>query len=224
MLLKGFLSWLLFPDMDENILAAITEYRADLFAISRDRKVKLRQTVLEQTAHQDVTNWAVPARRVNDERRELEEKVARAISGEKSGCYCSKSDSKILTDIIGESVPDEALILAHCWIRICEVRGPDLTSIPPEVWSELCRRAVIKRRENPHASSPAAIHPRDFPRQPARHFAGGSCIAGKALASPRAVSESVDIAGTRLIIICVATAPALARASLWPLWKRFRPP
>jgi len=139
------------PGMDENILAATTEYRADLFAISRDRKVKLRQTVLEQTAHQDVTNWAVPARRVNDERRELEEKVARAISGEKSGCYCSKSDSKILTDIIGESVPDEALILAHCWIRICEVRGPDLTSIPPEVWSELCRRrAVIKRRENPH--------------------------------------------------------------------------
>jgi hypothetical protein len=137
--------------MDENILAAIAEYRDDLFAISHDRKVKLRQSVLEQTAHQDVTNWVVPARRVIDERRELEEKVARAISGEKSGCYCSMSDSKILTDIIGEHVPDEALILAHCWIRICEVRGPDLTSIPPEVWSELCRRrAVIKRRENPH--------------------------------------------------------------------------
>jgi hypothetical protein len=138
------------PGRDENILAAIAEYRDDLFAIAHDRKVKLRQSVLEQTANHNVTNWAVPARRVNDERRELEEKVARAISGEQSGCYCSMSGSKILTDIIGECVPDEALILSHCWIRICEVRGPDLTSIPPEVWSELCRRrAVIKRRENP---------------------------------------------------------------------------
>lgn len=139
------------PGRDENILAAIAEYRDDLFAIAHDRKVKLRQSVLEQTGNHDVTNWVVPARRVNDERRELEEKIARAISGEKSGCYCSMSDSEILTDIIGEYVPDEALILGHCWIRICEVRGPDLTSIPPEVWSELCRRrAVIKRRENPH--------------------------------------------------------------------------
>ena len=139
------------PGMDEHVLAPIAAYRDDLFAISHDRKVKLRQGVLEQTAHQDLTNWVVPARRVNDERRELEEKVARAISGEKSGCYCSMPDSKILIDIIGEHVPDEALILAHCWIRICEVRGPDLTSIPPEVWSELCRRrAIIKRRENPH--------------------------------------------------------------------------
>lgn len=141
------------PGIDEYAVGGVAEYREDLFAISHDRKVKLRQSVLEQTAHQDVTNWVVPARRVNDERRELEEKVARAISGEKSGCYCSMSDSKILTDIIGEHVPDEALILGHCWIRICEVRGPDLTSIPPEVWSEICRRrAVIKRRENPHDS------------------------------------------------------------------------
>jgi hypothetical protein len=139
------------PGMDENVLAAMAEYRDDPFAISHDRKVKLREGILEQTAHQDVTNWLVPARRVNDERRELEEKVAQAISGEKGGCYCSMSDSKILTDIIREYVPDEALILAHCWIRICQVRGPDLTSIPREVWSDLCRRpAVIKRRENPH--------------------------------------------------------------------------
>jgi hypothetical protein len=138
------------PRIDGDIIAAISEHRDDLFATTHDRKVKLRQIVLEQTAHQDVTNWMVPAHRVNDERRELEEKVARAISGEKSGCYCGMSDSRILTDIIGEHVPDEALILAHCWIRICEVRGPDLTSIPPEVWSELCRRrAVIKRLENP---------------------------------------------------------------------------
>lgn len=138
------------PGIDEYAIGGVAEYRGDLFAISHDRKVKLRQSVLEQTAHQNVTNWVVPARRVNDERRELEEKVARAISGEKSGCYCSMPDSKILTDIVREHVPDEALILAHCWIRICEVRGPDLTSIPSAVWSELCRRrAVIKRRENP---------------------------------------------------------------------------
>jgi hypothetical protein len=137
--------------VDGDIVASVAVYRDDLFSTSQDRRVKLRQGVLEQTAHQDLTNWVVPSRRVIDERRELEEKVGRAISGEKSGCYCSMPDSKILTDIIREHVPDEALILAHCWIRICEVRGPDLTSIPPDVWSELCRRrAIIRRRENPN--------------------------------------------------------------------------
>jgi hypothetical protein len=139
------------PSVDEHIIASIAEFRQDLFAIGRDRKVKLRESIFADTARQGIGNWVVPARRVNDERRELEEKVARATSGNKSGCYCSMSDSKILADIIGEHVPDEALILSHCRITICRVRGPDLTSIPPEVWSEICRRrAVIKRRENPH--------------------------------------------------------------------------
>jgi hypothetical protein len=152
--------WLLFRKLsrlvaisgiDENVIASFAAYRTDLFAVGHDRRVKLRESVLEQTAHQNVKNWAVPARRVSDGRRELEEKVARAIGGEKSGCYCSLSDSRILADIVMEHIPDEALILGHCWIRICTVRGPDSTLVPTEVWSEVCRRrAIIKRRENPH--------------------------------------------------------------------------
>ena len=47
--------------------------------------------------------------------------------------------------------------------------------------------------------------------------ASGSSTAGNALASAPAVSVSVDIAGARLIIMSVATTPAMARASLWPL-------
>jgi hypothetical protein len=40
-------------------------------------------------------------------------------------------------------------------------------------------------------------------------FQGGQAL--------RKGSAGVDIAGTRLIIINVATTPAMARASLWPL-------
>src|ERR1700674_1903994 len=67
------------------------------------------------------------------------------------------------------------------------------------------------------AQPPAASHPRSFLGQPARQNAMGSNTAGNALASAPAVSESVDNAGARLIIMSVATTPAMARASLWPL-------
>src|ERR1700692_3325519 len=63
------------PGINEYAVGGVAEYRVDLFAISHDRKVKLRQSILEQTAHQDVTNWAVPQRVVLDDRRELRNRV-----------------------------------------------------------------------------------------------------------------------------------------------------
>ena len=136
--------------IDEYVVGGVAEYRDDLFAISHDRKVKLRQSVLEQTAHRDVTNWVVPQRIVLDERRELRNRVARALGAADGTCYCQVSPPTILSEIIGESVPDEALILSCCWITICRVRGPDTHLVSSDVWSELCRRRVdVKHRENP---------------------------------------------------------------------------
>ncbi len=138
------------PRMDEYALGAIAEYRDDLFAMSNDRKVKLRQSALEEIAHQDVTNWIIPQRPIRDERQELRDRVARAIGGAKGTCYCDVPFPTILTEIIGETVPDEALILSCCWITICRVRGPDMHLVSSDVWSELCRRRVyVQRRENP---------------------------------------------------------------------------
>jgi hypothetical protein len=138
------------PGINKDAVGGVAEYRDDLFAISRDRKVKLRQSVLEQTAHQDVTNWAVPQRNVPDDRRELRNRVARALGGADGTCYCQVPPPTILSEIIGETVPDEALILSCCWITICRVRGPDMHLVSSDVWSELCRRRVdVKHRENP---------------------------------------------------------------------------
>jgi hypothetical protein len=138
------------PGINEYAVGGVAEYRDDLFAISHDRKVKLRQSVLEQTAHQDVTNWAVPQRIVLDDRRELRIRVARALGGADGTCYCQVPPPTILSEIIGETVPDEALILGCCWITICRVRGPDPHLVSSDVWSELCRRRVdVKHRENP---------------------------------------------------------------------------
>jgi hypothetical protein len=106
--------------------------------------------VLEATAHGDLSNWIVPERSVPDERKELSAAVARMLGLGNDGCYCSFSDEKILEDIYAEQVPDAALILSCCWETICRVRGPEINSVPAEIWVELCRRwASIKARENP---------------------------------------------------------------------------
>jgi hypothetical protein len=138
------------PGMDENAIGGMAEYRNDLFAISNDRKVKLCQSALEEIARQDVADWVVPRRPDRDERRELRGRVARAIQGAEGSCYCNVPPPTILREILGEKVPDEALILSCCWITICRVRGPDMHLVSSDVWSELCRRRVyIQRRENP---------------------------------------------------------------------------
>src|SRR5579863_7674295 len=93
------------PGIDEYAVGGIAEYRDDLFAISHDRKVRLRQSVLEQTAHQqDITNWVVPQRIVFDERRELRNRVARALGGADGTCYCQVPPPTILAEILGKTV------------------------------------------------------------------------------------------------------------------------
>ena len=151
--------WLTFRDlstlianreMDEEVVGAIAEYRKDIFAITNDRKLKLRESIVEQTAHLDLDNWTVPERRIPDGRRELRDAVARALRVENGCCYCSFSDPEIFDDIFAERVPDGALILSCCWKTICRVRGQELNSVPPDIWEELCRRwAIIRPRENP---------------------------------------------------------------------------
>ena len=138
------------PGVDELVIGAFAEYRDDLFAINHDRRLKLCETAIEQIALQDATTWVVPQRPVRDERRELRNRVACAIGGAEGTCYCDVPFPKILSEIIGETVPDEALILSCCWITICRVRGPDMYLVSSDVWSELCRRRVyVRTRENP---------------------------------------------------------------------------
>jgi len=139
------------PGIDEYVVGGFAEYRDDLFAIRHDRKVKLRQSAHEQIARQDVTNWVVPPHPVPDELRELRNRVARALGRTDGSCYCHVPPPTILGEILGETVPDEALILSCCWITICTVRGPYTHLVSTDVWSELCRRRVdIKHRENPN--------------------------------------------------------------------------
>jgi hypothetical protein len=139
------------PGIDEHAVASTAVYRDDLFAVHQDRRVKLRESIVEQLAHQDLANWKVPKRMVPDERRELRDRVARAIGGAEGTCYCDVPFPTILSEIIGETVPDEALILACCWITICRVRGLYMQLVSPDIWSELCRRRVdVKHRENPN--------------------------------------------------------------------------
>jgi hypothetical protein len=139
------------PGGDENVIAAISGYRDDLFAVHQDRRVKLRESIVGQLARQDLANWKVPKRMVPDERRELRDRVACAIGGAEGTCYCDVPVPKILSEIIGETVPDEALILACCWITICRVRGLYMQLVSSDAWSELCRRRVdVKHRENPN--------------------------------------------------------------------------
>ena len=119
--------------IDENAIGGFAEYRNDLFAIGNDRKVKLRESALEEISRQDVTNWVVPQRPIPDERRELRDRVARALGGAKGTCYCNVPPPTILSEIIGETLPDEALILSCCWITICRVRGPDMYLVSSDV-------------------------------------------------------------------------------------------
>ena len=65
-------------------------------------------------------------------------------------CYCETPDDDVLDDIIGESIPDDALVNTCCWRRICQVRGRHFNEIDPDTWSETCRkRGYLFGRQNP---------------------------------------------------------------------------
>lgn len=138
------------PDCDENILGAVAEYRHDLFAISNDRKLKLRPNVIEAIALIGIANWKVPARPERVERASFDSGTPTVSRKPGVGCYCNSSYDEILIDIKESVVPDDALLNSCCWKTICRVRGLYFNMVDPEMWRELCqRRGYIQQRENP---------------------------------------------------------------------------
>ncbi len=55
-------------------------------------------------------------------------------------CYCNGDDISILTDIVRDQVPDDALLRSCCWSRLSQVRGYALGIVTTDIWTELCRR------------------------------------------------------------------------------------
>jgi hypothetical protein len=65
-------------------------------------------------------------------------------------CYCDTPEAAILRDIQTSSVPEEALVEAHCWRTICRVRGRNFNRVDAATWSEICsERGYLLRRQNP---------------------------------------------------------------------------
>jgi hypothetical protein len=137
-------------DCDENVVGAMADFRPDLFAVSRDRKLKLRSGVAEEIARQGI-RWHVPERpealSPGNFRQGSVSVPGIALGG---ACYCSVSYERVLDDLKAGSVPDEALLFSCCWKNICRVRGIFLKQIPDQTWTEICRRrGYIQQRENP---------------------------------------------------------------------------
>src|ERR1700693_330360 len=111
------------PDCDANLIGAMADFRPDLFAVSKDKKLKLRMKVVEDVAQQGPRNWKVPA--PPEKVSELTNSGHRGVSsgGLKDGCYCSHPDEEVLADLKEDTIPDEALVYSCCWKNICRVRG-----------------------------------------------------------------------------------------------------
>jgi hypothetical protein len=133
---------------DADVVAAISEYRSDLFSIAKDRKVKLRPNTVRDVSLIGVQSWAVPE---IPERKKPGAFVSatRAESGG-GGCYCQSAYDLILQDIRNNSVPEEVLVNKCCWKVICRVRGLNFAIVEPEIWEDICRlRGYLLARENP---------------------------------------------------------------------------
>lgn len=138
------------PDCDGDVLAAIAEYRPDLFAISGDRRLKLRMDVVEDVAHQGMSNWRVPARPEQTSTEKLVNRAATTSGTMRGDCYCSVAEEEVLMDLTEGTIPDEALIFSCCWRYICRVRGRFFNQVSAETWVETCqRRGYLQQRENP---------------------------------------------------------------------------
>jgi len=138
------------PSCDADLVGAIADYRDDLFAVSRDRKLKLRPRVTEGIAHRGMENWKVPARPEKEKPQYVGTHggSTSGITGAK--CYCDLSYEEILQGLVEGAIPDEALVYSCCWKTICRVRGLYFNSVDPEIWREICaRRGYIQNRENP---------------------------------------------------------------------------
>ena len=138
------------PDCDANLVGAMADYRPDLFAVSRDRKLKLRTGVVEDVARQGPTSWRVPDRPEQAQLGSFNRHGGTQSGPAPSGCYCGVSDEEILSALKEGSVPDEALVFSCCWKNICRVRGLFFNLVSAETWTEICRRrGYIQQRQNP---------------------------------------------------------------------------
>jgi hypothetical protein len=136
------------PGCDADIIAAMAEYRPDLFALSDDRRLKLRTGVIENVARLGISNWQVPPR--PELARPERFRDATAIEPRRGGCYCTVQNEEVLRHLIAGSLPDEALVYSCCWRHICRVRGLFFTRVSAETWREICqRRGYLRERENP---------------------------------------------------------------------------
>ena len=147
----GYLASLIaMKDCDANIIGAMADFRPDLFAVSRDRKLKLRTAVVEKVARQGIANWRVPERPEQPRSEGFNRHSTTGAGAAAGGCYCNLADEEILDDLKDGSVPDEALVFSCCWKNICRVRGLSFGQVPDETWTEICRRrGYIQQRENP---------------------------------------------------------------------------
>lgn len=136
------------PEYDADGVAALVDYRQDLFAVSDDRRFKLRTSVSEAIAQQGTSNWQVPPR---PERPRLEiSRDGTQANASRGRCYCSVDGRTVLRDLRSGSVPDEALVYSCCWRHICRVRGLYFGEVSEETWREICqRRGYLRERENP---------------------------------------------------------------------------
>jgi hypothetical protein len=144
----SFLAQVIGKDID--LLGGIADSRPDIFAVSQDRRLKLRQSVVEQIAVQGIVNWRIPE---IPEPRSSSGSYSRAIPGQGlagAGCYCQLTDETILDDLKRGSPPEDALVRTCCWKRICQVRGRYFNHVEAETWQEICSyRGYLRARENP---------------------------------------------------------------------------
>ena len=138
------------PDCDANLIGAMADYRPDLFAVTKDRKLKLRLNIAEDVARKGPTNWQVPAPPEKVSEPNPGRHAVASFGESAAGCYCILPDEDVLFDLKAGSIPDEALVYSCCWKNICRVRGLFFNLVPPETWTEICRRrGYIQQRENP---------------------------------------------------------------------------
>ena len=54
--------------------------------------------------------------------------------------YCNNNESLVLSNIESINMPNDALIEACSWRRICQVRGKNFSQVDPNTWSDICRK------------------------------------------------------------------------------------
>jgi hypothetical protein len=138
------------PGIDGDVVGALVDYRPDIFAVSKDRKVKLRMTTVEEISLRGKTEWKLPEVPQKKSPNPISSRGTTAGDHVVVGCYCDLPSDAILEDLKNANIPEEALVNSCCWRRICSVRGSNLWAIPEDIWREICeRRGYLYFRQNP---------------------------------------------------------------------------